>query len=43
MPIGLLGHLLAQIAEPGAAVKHVDMPVDAYFYAGGIASIAQVF
>ena len=43
MPIGFLRQLFAQVAKPGATVKHVDMSIDAYFDAGGIASIAQVF
>jgi len=38
-----LRELLAQVAESGAAVKDVDVPVDAHLNAGGIAAIAHVF
>src|SRR6266404_7355428 len=38
-----LDQLLAQIAEAGAAVENIDLPVDADLNAGGIASISQIF
>jgi hypothetical protein len=39
----LQGELLAQIAESGATIKNVDVPVDADFNTGGIAAVTQVF
>src|SRR6266404_6152993 len=39
----LLDQLLAQIAEAGAAVENIDLPVDADLNAGGIASVSQIF
>ena len=38
-----VGQLFAQITETGAAVKDIDVLVDADFNAGGIASVTQVF
>jgi hypothetical protein len=43
MAIPLLGKLLAQVAESGAAVEYVNVPVDADFNTGGIAPVTQVF
>jgi hypothetical protein len=39
----LLRELLAQVAESGAAVENVDVPIDADFNTGGIAAVTQVF
>src|SRR5262249_55352899 len=43
LAIGFLLQLLTQIAETGATVEDVDVPVDTYFHAGSIAPITQVF
>jgi len=43
MAVPFLGKLLAQVAESGAAIEYVNMPVDADFNTGGIAPVAQVF
>jgi hypothetical protein len=42
VPVGFLDQLLAQIAKAGAAVEDVDVAVEAYFYTGSIASVAQI-
>jgi len=39
----LLGELLAQVAESGAAIENINVPVDADFNTGGIAPVTQVF
>src|SRR5262249_27373026 len=39
---GLLLQVLAQDAEPGAAIQNVNVSVDTDFDTGGIASIAQI-
>jgi len=39
----LLGELLAQVAESGAAIENINVPVDADFNTGGIAPVTQIF
>ena len=41
--IPFLGKLLAQVAESGAAIENVNVPVDADFNTRGIAPVTQVF
>jgi hypothetical protein len=41
--IPFLGELLAQVAESGAAIENVNVPIDADFNTGGIAAVTQVF
>jgi len=35
--------LFAQVAKSGAAIKHVNVPVDAHLDTGGIAAVTQIF
>src|SRR5882724_1841673 len=37
------GQLFAQVAKSSAAVKYVNVPVDAHLNTGGIATVTQVF
>ena len=41
--VPFLGKLLAQVAESGAAIENINVPVDADFNTGGIAPVTQVF
>ena len=41
--VPFLGKLLAQVAESGAAIENINVPVDADFNTGGIAAVTQVF
>ena len=41
--IPFLGEMLAQVAESGAAIKNVDVPIYADFNTGGISAVTQVF
>jgi hypothetical protein len=41
--VSFLGKLLAQVAESGAAIENINVPVDADFNTGGIAPVTQVF
>jgi len=39
----LLGKLFAQVAESGAAIENINVPVNADFNTGGITAVTQVF
>ena len=39
----LLRELFAQVAEAGAAIKHIEIAVDAHLDARGIAAVTEIF
>jgi hypothetical protein len=41
--VSFLRELLAQVAETGAAIENINVPIDANFNTGGIAAVTQVF
>jgi hypothetical protein len=41
--VSLLRELFAQVAESGAAIENVNVPIDADFNTGSIAAVTQVF
>ena len=43
MAVSFLRELLAQVAESGAAIENINVPIDADFNTGGIAPVTQVF